>query len=130
MKLTLPRIFDATRILSTQAGQQIQELIQFCQTAFEQLIRLSRNGITFEDNIKCQVSTVTLQHGKAQSLSVSGTATDLWSTRVFDSSKGTEALSRPLEWRFTNDGKLEVTANFVSADSARQIPVRLIILLA
>lgn len=130
MKPSIPRLFDAARLLATQAGQQMAELIQFCQFAFEQLIRALQNNLSFEDNFRCQVLTLTLRHQVTTKVALNGTATGIIVTRVFPTTKSFEQMSNLPEMHFDSSGSMLLTASFVSADPTRDINVTVVVLLA
>jgi hypothetical protein len=121
MKITLPRIFDSSRMLATEAGKQVSELIDFCQQAFEQLIKLTRNNITFEDNIKCQVVTVTLRHNEQTVLASTSRIKGIIPTRVFGNALASYT------WSYNDKSQLTFTATFATATSSA-VSVTLILL--
>lgn len=122
-------------MLATQAGSDIQELIEFVQQFAEQSIRAFRNGLTFEDNVRCSINNVVLKHGVEQLINVTGETIGIIPTRVMNSTDRTtgvvtnESITN-FFWYFNNSGQLTVKANFASAVPDRSIQVRLIVLLA
>lgn len=128
MKLSVPRLFDAARLLSTKAGQELSELINFSQYAFEQLIRALRNGLTFEDNFNAKMVTVTLRHNREQSLNVSGTITGIIPLRVI-SFAGLDQITK-FGWYITSSGSPSIKIDFSSADATRDVTVTLVVLLS
>lgn len=130
MKLTVSRLFDVSKALTTKAGQELQDVISSVQFALEQLIRALRNNLTFEDNMKCERKIVVLRHNETQAVSVSGTPTGLLTVRVFPSTTTDEALSKPMQWKINDKSEFVVTAQFDSAVATRDISVEIIVLLA
>ena len=128
MKLTIPRLFDAARLLSTKTGQELQELINYSQNAFDQLIRAVRNQLTFEDNFNCQVITVTLRHDREQALSITSSVLGIIPTRI-SSPNGLDQLDK-FGYYINSNNQLTVKAAFASANPNQDITVTLIVLLA
>lgn len=118
MKLTISRLFDATRLLATQAGNDISELVEFTQTFAEQTLRALRNGLSFEDNVKCTTPVVILKHGVPQVLNVTGTVVGIIPTRVF----GVQGISS-LSWFYDKSGRLNVVPSFTSSQQYRSASV-------
>lgn len=61
MKLNIPRIFEKSKILSTEVGQQITEFVDFMADFVEQTTRALRNQLTIGDNMDAIVSEVTVK---------------------------------------------------------------------
>ena len=124
-KITISRIFETARALSTDAGTQLQDFIQFQASFAEITIRALRNGLTDEDNTDCQVRTVDLSDNVPLTLAVEKKrAREVRVRRVVSS---TTALSAPLAWGFANNGAVTMTAKFSPAPTA-PVTVEIIIL--
>lgn len=126
MKITIPRLFDATRVLATEAGAAIQELVEFSQQAFEQLLRALRNNLTFTDNFRCQVIYATLKHGVEQEINTTMTIGGALVLRAYSSS-GAE-MPTGIKMRLDASNHLFITVNFLSADATRSVTTRLLLL--
>jgi hypothetical protein len=125
MKITIGRIFETARALSTEAGTQLQDFIQFQASFAEITIRALRNGLTDEDNTDCEIRTVELTDNTPLALGVQKKkAREVRVRRVVSS---TTALSAPLAWGFTNSGAVTMTAKFSPTPTAA-VPVEIIIL--
>src|SRR3954469_1335808 len=74
MKLSIPKLLDTSRLLTTQAGQQLEELVTYVSVTFSQIIQALRNGLTYADNFDCLIQTVSLSHNTPQVIN-RGTAT-------------------------------------------------------
>jgi hypothetical protein len=71
-KLSVTRLFDATKVLSTKAGEELADLIDYVNTTTSEIIRALRNGLTFSDNFACITPTVSLKHDTEQVISTDG----------------------------------------------------------
>jgi hypothetical protein len=61
-KLTISRIFESSKTLATKTGQEIREFVQYTCDVAEQTLRALRNGLTFQDNLKCLLKTASVTH--------------------------------------------------------------------
>lgn len=66
MKITASRLLDTAKILQTDAGQKLSELVDYVTSTSEELIRALRGSLTFSDNFNSMVWTGTLTHATAQ----------------------------------------------------------------
>ncbi len=57
-KLSVTRLLETSRMLATEAGKQLVELIEYVNSTSSEIIRSLRNGLTFQDNFDALVSTV------------------------------------------------------------------------
>ena len=60
MKLNIPRIFEKSQALSSDAGKQLTDFINFMADFVEQTTRALRNQVTIADNMDTIVSEVTV----------------------------------------------------------------------
>lgn len=124
MKITVSRLLETAKLLQTEAGQQLSELIDYVNTGFEQIVRALRNGLTFSDNVNCKVSTVDLTHNVEQVVnSDSKTPFGIIPIRTLSTTTGIDSLA----WYIDTSGRLVVKAGFTGAPSGVQ-KVTLIIL--
>lgn len=124
MKITVNRLLETAKLLQTEAGKQLTDLIEYTNTAFEQLIRALRNGLTFSDNINCKISLVELTHGVLQAVNADGKSpVGIIPQRVVSTTTGIDSFI----WYIDQSGKLQVKANFVGSPTEVQ-RVSLIIL--
>ena len=115
MKVTLSRIFETSRVLATDAGQQLQDFVQFMADLSEQSLRALRNGLNFTDNMRCIASTVSLVHGTPTIVNAQGkTPQQILCTRVYSSSNILDAFG----WYIDSNGNLVVKAEFTGAPTA------------
>ncbi len=124
-KITISRIFETARALSTDAGTQLQDFIQFQAQLAEIAIRALRNGLTDEDNTDCEIKVVDLVHDTPLVLGVTRKkAREVRPRRLLTS---TTALAAPLAWGFTNNGAVTMTGKFFPVPT-EPVQVEIIIL--
>jgi hypothetical protein len=61
-KLSISRLLETSKLLSTKAGQELREALVYLNDLADQVLRALRQGLTFEDNFKCTIVTVSLQN--------------------------------------------------------------------
>lgn len=59
-KITISRLFETSKILATKSGQELSDFVNYVAELAEQTLRNLRNGLTFQDNFNCLVSSVKL----------------------------------------------------------------------
>lgn len=116
MKITLSRIFETSKALATEPGQQLQDFINFTAEMSEQVLRALRNGLTFEDNIRCLTPRISLLHNVEQVVNTSGkTAKRVMATRSYSTLYGIDSFL----WYLNNDNQLVVKVGFTSSPSVK-----------
>jgi hypothetical protein len=124
MKITLSRLLETAKLLQTEAGQQLSDLIEYVNTGFEQIVRALRNGLTFGDNFNCKIATIDLTHNTLQAVnSDSKTPIGIIPIRTLSTTTGVDSFI----WYIDQGGQLQVKAGFVGSPSGVQ-KVTLIIL--
>ena len=118
-KITIQRIFETTKALSTEAGQSLADFINFNAQFAEITLRALRNGLTYADNIDCEIKTIELADNTLTTIALSGTRrpTEIRVRRVINP---VYVLSQPLAWGFTSTGKVYVQAKFSPAPTTPQ----------
>lgn len=115
MKITISRIFETTKALATESGQELQDFINFCAQFSEITLRALRNGLTYEDNMDCEARTVAVSHGVALPLTVPKRPKEIRCRRIINPQY---ALSQPLIWYFSNTGQPIIKCNFSPTPTA------------
>src|SRR5258706_14299937 len=72
-KLSVTRLVETSRMLRTQAGQDLADLLTFVNDIADQTIRALRQKLTYGDNFDCSVQTVSLIHNTEQVISFDAT---------------------------------------------------------
>lgn len=123
MKLTITRILETARALTTDAGQQLSDFITYMAEFVDQTVRALRNGLTFSDNFDCQVRTVSLLHDTAQIVSSTRKVTGIIPTRAVEMN----LMIAEFGWWYNDAGNLVVKASFDS-DPGKAIDVLIVML--
>lgn len=71
-KLSISRLLETSKMLSTKAGQELQEALQYLNDLADQTLRALRQGLTYKDNFKAETVTVTLLHNTEQVINYNG----------------------------------------------------------
>jgi hypothetical protein len=123
VKLRITSLLDTGEALKTVAGKQLQNMIGYLADFVSQISQMVRNGLTFEDNVNCQVKLVSLSHNVEQVVSSDKIVRGIITTRVFS---GSVSISSMI-WYYNNSSQLIVKATF-STDPSQAIDVNLILL--
>lgn len=120
MKLNIPRIFDKSKILSTEVGQQIQELVDFMADFVEQVTRAMRNQITIGDNMDAIVSEVTV---KDQTETVINTNSKqpmgIYVLKVMDKDLGVDAM----RWYVDENNQTKIWVKYTTLNASTNIRI-------
>lgn len=112
-KLSVSRLLESSKLLQTQAGQQLQELITFVNDISDQVIRALRQGLTFQDNMKCLISVVSLKHDTLQGVNYNA-ANQIFGIIPVRVNSTTTGISGFL-WYIDQNNQLQVKAQFIGA---------------
>lgn len=107
-KVTLGRIFDVSRYITTDAGKQLKDALAFISDFAELTLRNLRNGLTFVDNVDCVVKTISMITNAEEIIEVPGSkrVTQVMVRRILDDQY---YVYNGFGWRYTKSGQLAVT---------------------
>jgi hypothetical protein len=60
-KITISRLFEVSKYMTTDAGKELSDALQYLSEFVEVTIRNLRNGLTFKDNFNAITKTVTVR---------------------------------------------------------------------
>lgn len=114
MKLSIPKLLDTSKLLATQAGQQLQDLIYYVAMTLSQVIQSLRNGITYRDNFDCLIQTVSLTDNTAQVIN-RGTSNKTVTGVVPQQVISTTVAMTSMVWYINSSGSLVVIPHFLGS---------------
>ena len=117
-QFNITRLLDTSKAATTQAGQQLSDVLDYLTSFVEETVKNLRSGLTFKDNVACDVKTVQLKHGVAQKVSSTKPATGMLVTRVQDPGYLVDAFN----WYYDATGSLTVVCAFKAADLSATLP--------
>lgn len=123
MKITLTRVLETGKILATDVGQKIPDFFQYMGEFVEQLVRATRNGLTFRDNFDCVVKQVTLMHDTAQVIEVPKQVSEIIVSRVVSQT----SILTGFGWYYNESNQLTIRAQFDPAPVS-SLDVRIVVL--
>lgn len=123
MKLTITRVFETAKILASETGQQLSDMVNYLAEFVDQVVRALRNGLTFSDNFDCQIKTVSLRHDVAQIVSSDRQVTGMIPIRCVRQ----DLMLAEFGWYYDDNGRLTVKASF-DADPGNAVDVQLVML--
>jgi hypothetical protein len=127
-KITVSRIFELSKYLSTKSGQELKDALTYMADFAEVTLRNLRNGLTFQDNIDCEIKTVTLRTNTEATISVASRkrAVAVLVRRVVNDQY---YIVEKFGWKFDTSGNIVLTAVFSgSPASTLDISVEILIL--
>lgn len=118
-KVTLSRLFEVSRYLTTEAGDQLKDALFYLSEFVEVTTRNLRNGLTFTDNFDTIIKTISVRPDTETVILVSDKrrATEVVLRRVVDnqyydvSSYG---------WKYNSAGEIVVRVGFAGSPPATQ----------
>ncbi len=128
MKFSIPRIFDTSRILGSKIGSEIKEFLEYFTQLQDQVVRLSQNNVTLEDNLKILKKRITVRDGM-DVYEVTGLPFGSPTTVIVGSSSG--SLDNPILFNWRYDGRQGRISVYLKAVNShiQPIDVELIIFL-
>lgn len=123
-KLQISKVLETSKLLATQAGQQLSELITFTNDMSEQVVRALRQGLTFDDNFKALSATISVTHNTEQIVETNNrTPVYVLPARVVSSTVGIDAFT----WFIDNSNRLVVKVGFTSPAPTAPLNVAILI---
>lgn len=122
MKLTIGRIFEASKVIATKSGQELQEFFTYFSSFSEQTIRALRNGLTFNDNFQVLSKVVELSNNTDQIMNTGGkTPIGMIPFRVLSTAHQISSFG----WYINDSNQVIVNMGFTNAPSE---PLQVLIL--
>lgn len=114
-KITIARLLETSKLLATEAGKQLSDLVTYMSDLSEQVLRTLNNNVTIQDNIAAKIATVSLKHNTEQVVNTDGKY-PVWiaPARVVSNVYGIENF----HWYINSANDVIVRAGFTAAPSA------------
>lgn len=110
-KITVSRLFEISQILATPAGQQLQGAFTYLSEFAEVTLRNLRNGLTFRDNIDCNLKTVQILTGVESIVNISTNQRAIAIIPLQAIDQSFYVISK-FGWKYNNSGQPVVFASF------------------
>ncbi len=128
-RITISRIFEISKYLTTKAGQELRDPLQYLSEFAELTLRNLRNGLTFVDNLDCEVKQVTVRSGVETVVSITANPSRrvvrLTVDRAID---GTFYVLDSFGWKYNAQGAIVIKATFAGSPPA-SLDIPLVIVL-
>jgi hypothetical protein len=123
-KITSAKFPEVGKLMATQAGKQLQELVEYLSGFCDDMALNLKNSLTFGDNFLCNFTSVTLADGVASGVQVKNRAKMILVAQVVSTLYGIDKFS----WYIDEQGATKVLVNFSGSPPAgTQIQVVLLI---
>lgn len=114
MKVSMPRLLEVSRYLSTKAGQELADFISYVSDLTEQVIRALNKGIGFVENVDCDVKTVTIKSGTETVVNTNAKRPiGIFPIRVLSTGVGIESMT----WFINQSGQVVVKLGLTGSPS-------------
>lgn len=127
-KITISRIYELSKALSTKSGQELQGPLTFLSELAEVSLRNLRNGLTFTDNMDCETKRVFVRDNEETIISISSRnkrAQRIYVDRAIDT---TYYVINSFGWKYNANGEVVLKIGFAnSPPSSLDIPVDIVI---
>lgn len=127
-KLNISRLFETSKYLTTEAGQQLSDMLDYLQSFTAEVVRNLRAGLTFSDNFLAEVKEVNLLSGVSAIVKPSKTlkVSQIMIGKIPDP---TFYVVTGFGWTYNTTGDLVINMTFAGSPPANYlISVNLIIL--
>lgn len=111
-KLSTNRVFETSKLLSTEAGKQLQELISYTAEFAEQTLRVLRNGVGVADQLDAQLIQAQIVSGEDTEINNNKPPIGIFPIRVVEEG----AKVGEFGWYFNDSGR--VITNLVVTGTA------------
>lgn len=112
-KINISRLKNLSKILSTDAGNELREFINYSANTFELVLRALNKGLTFQDNFAANVVTATVFNNTDTQIAVTSKPSGVIPMRVIEASSGISSFN----WYINSSGNLIVNVVFTDAPS-------------
>lgn len=112
MKLSISRLFELSKFLATDAGQQLEDALQYIADLADNVVRILQNNLTYADNFNCKVATLSLKHNTAQVINTNGKRPyGIQVLQVVSTTTGVDSLI----WYVNDSGQVVINVALVGA---------------
>jgi hypothetical protein len=114
-KVTLSRLFEVSRYLSTESGKELKDALVYLSEFVEVVTRNLRNGLTFVDNFDSQIKSVSVKTGTESVILTEERrrVKEVVLRRVIDD---TFYIVSAYGWKYNPEGNVVIQADFLDKD--------------
>ncbi len=111
-KLSIQRVFETSKLLATDSGKELQELIGYVAEFAEQTLRILRNGVGVADQLDAQLVNAIVVSGEETEISTNKVPIGIFPIRIQE--EGTK--NGEFGWYLNDQGR--VITNLVVTGTA------------
>lgn len=126
-KILFTQNFDISKARQTKAGQELTDFLEYSANAFNNVLRIMINGLSFADNFDCEIKQVALKSGVETVVSTTQRkrAQEVRIRRVIND---TYYQWTAFGWKYNPQGEIVVKVDFAGSPPALlEVPLDLII---
>lgn len=116
-KITISRLFEISQYLTTKAGQELRPALAYISEFAEVTLRNLRNGLTFSDNLDCEIKQVSVRDGVETIISIASKRrpSRIYIDRIIDN---TFYVVNAYGWKFNSVGDVVIKVKFDGTPSS------------
>lgn len=126
-KITVSRLFEISSYLTTKAGQELRPALSYISEFAEVTLRNLRNGLTFADNLDCELKRVSVREGTEAIISIASNRrpSRIYVDRVIEN---TYYSITSFGWKFNSNGDVVIKIKFDGTPATSlEIPIDIMI---
>jgi hypothetical protein len=116
-KVTLSRLFEVSKYMTTEAGKDLKDALEYLSEFVEVVTRNLRGGLTYGDNFNATLKSVTLREG-SETVILEGERRRVREVRVRRIVDDTYYILSEFGWRYNPEGNVVVQADFKASDNS------------
>lgn len=119
-KINISRLFEISQYLTTDAGSQLKDALQYLSEYVEVTVRALRNGLTVDDNLSATIKQVSLLDNTETVILASGaeirTVKQIMLRRVVSADS---YMVTAFGWKYNESGEVVVKATFENSPTSQ-----------
>lgn len=109
-QIKVSSLIEVSKILTTKAGQELADFVQYLADLSSQVVRALRNGLSFTDNMDASFKTVSLVSGTTTAVNVGARRpVGIWPVQVISAARGWDSF----HWYIDGSGQAQVEMTFL-----------------
>ena len=116
-KVNISRLFEVSRYLTTPAGQQLKDALEYISSFSTETVRNLKQGLTFVDNFDSEVKSVSMLDS-VETVIKPGKATRVTQVMIRQIIDNKYYAATSFGWKYDQAGNLVVKISFSGSPSA------------
>lgn len=120
MKIKLSSVLDLSKFLSTQAGKELRDVLEYLSQLSQQLITALTSNLSYSDNFSCEIKRIQIANNTITKIAPSRAinVTEIRIRRVYDN---VFYIVDYCGWNYADDGSINFLVNFIGTTPANYL---------